>query len=352
MPAAKALRASVIIVNFNTRDALLHCLEGVRNTLPGNCEIVVVDNASQDGSATAVRASFPDTVLVEEAVNAGFGAGANRGARRAGGKVLVFLNPDTVVSDGWLEPLVAALEADGDAGLATAQVLLAAEPSRLNTCGNDVHVSGLTLCRGMGVPKGAFQSRGEVNAVSGAVFSIQRSLFESLGGFDEDFFLYLEDTDLSLRARLAGWRSIYIPESVVLHDYILKLNPRKLFFQERNRYAMLLKLFRWPTLIMLLPVLALAELMVWGFLLRSQPGAMVSKLRAYLWVPAHWGDLMRKRREAQRMRAARDRELLRSFSFRLDFSQTASRFLATLAGAVFDPVFFVLKRLALAVVWW
>jgi len=352
MPAAWALRASVIIVNFNGREALLRCLASVQADLPADCEIVVVDNASSDGSIQAVRDGFPDVVLVENTVNGGFGAGANSGVLCARGRSLVFLNPDTLARPGWLDALLRPVEGSGSIGLATSRILLASDPDRLNTCGNSVHLSGLTLCRGMGRPSATYQEPEEVNAVSGAAFSIRRELFELLGGFDETFFLYLEDTDLSLRARLAGWRTFYEPSSIVLHDYALSLAPQKLFFQERNRHVMLLKILRWPTLLALLPALLAAEMLMWGFLLVSNPAAGGSKLRAYLWFPLHWRGLLRNRKAVQLTRRERDRALVRSLAFRLDFQQAVKGAAAHAVHAVFDPLFFALKTLALTVVWW
>jgi GT2 family glycosyltransferase len=339
--------ASVIIVSYNSRAHLEGCLESVCAPLPPGCEVIVVDNASSDGSAEAVEGAFPQVCLLRTAQNLGYGGGNNLGASAAQGEYLAFLNPDTVVEPGWLEALIAALKADPQAGLATSKILLLREPGKINTCGNDIHISGLTLCRGAGRAREAYPEIEEVNAVSGAAFLIRRALFETLGGFDPAFFMYLEDTDLSLRARLAGWRCLYVPGSVVYHDYTLRFGPCKTFYQERNRYMILLKNLRPRSLLALAPALLLAELVVWGFVLLRRPDQARGKLEAYAWVVRHWGEIRQARRRAKGLRKICDRDLLSAHVSRLDFEQASTGIFPRLAYIVFNPLFSVLRQLAL-----
>jgi|YNPNPStandDraft_1061719.scaffolds.fasta_scaffold77505_2 GT2 family glycosyltransferase len=345
-------RSSVIIVNHNGRKHLERCLPSLLREDCRNCQIILVDNASTDGSARYVEHFFPQVLVIRNHANLGFGHGSNLGAQCATGEYLVFLNPDTIVEPGWLDTLLAVLEADTQVGLATSKILLLADPERINTCGNVVHYTGVTLCRGAGFHKSAFQETGEVDAVSGAAFAIKRKVFEELGGFDERFFLYMEDTDLSWRARLAGYKCLYVPQSIVYHDYTLRFGPAKTFYQERNRYLMLLKSLRWPTLIVLLPALMLAELVTWGFVFLRERKRLANKLRAYVWIFTHWGQVMQSRRQVQALRRVRDRDLLIRCTHRLAFEQVDSGPISRLAHLVFDPLFFVFHRLALALIWW
>jgi GT2 family glycosyltransferase len=342
----------VIIVNYNGGADLTRCLRALLADDRGDVEMIVVDNASTDGSAEQVAREFPGVRLVRSATNLGFGEANNVGARQARGEFLAFLNPDTVVAPGWLEPLLAALEADPRVGLATSQILLLDDTEQVNTCGNDVHITGLTLCRGAGLRRGTLAAPEDVGAVSGAAFAMRRALFETLGGFDGPFFLYLEDTDLSLRARLMGYRCRYVPESLVYHAYTLRFGPRKTFYQERNRYLMLLKTLRWPTLLALLPALLLAEVVTWGFVLARDRRRLANKLRAYAWVAAHWREVMERRHRTQALRRVRDRELLARCTYRLAFEQAGPNWAARAAHVGFDPLFFAFQRLALALIWW
>jgi len=344
-----AAEASIVIVNYNGLDDLTACLRSLETDNHGRYDVIIVDNGSTDGSATYVRENHVDVEVVENDGNLGFGRGSNVGAHQARGRYLAFLNPDTVVEPGWLDALIGALTDYPEAGLATSKIVLRDDPKRINTCGNQVHCTGLTLCRGMGACRSQFGAYAWVDAVSGAAFAISRATFRSLGGFDESFFLYMEDTDLSWRARLAGYRCLYVPDSVVHHDYTLRFGPRKTYYQERNRYVMLLKNLQWRSLLVLIPALLLGEAVTWGFVLLRDRQRVMNKLRAYGWVVKHWGSIMEARRKVQALRRVPDRELIGSCTHRLAFEQTGGGFVARIAHWIFDPLFFLLQRLGLQV---
>lgn len=345
-------RASIVIVNYNGREDLARCLRSLAQAGHADDEIIVVDNASTDGSAAMVEAQFPQARLLRSPRNLGFGDGNNLGAGHARGAYLAFLNPDTEVAPGWLDALLAALTETPGAGLATPKILLREDPQRINTCGNDLHLSGLALCRGLGQGRDELADRTAVGAVSGAAFAMRRELFYRLGGFDGSFFLYMEDTDLSWRARLAGYTCLYVPESVVYHRYALRFGPDKTYYQERNRYLMLLKGLRWPSLLLLLPALLLAEVVTWGYILLDDRPRWRNKLRAYGYILRHWPAIMAERRRVQAGRGATDRTLLRQTTHRLAYEQTGASLAATLAHGVFDPLFLLFRQTALATMCW
>jgi hypothetical protein len=341
---------SVLIVNYNGGHDLIRCLDLLSRTDYDNYHVIVVDNGSTDGSADDLPYDHPDVRVIRSEENLGFAGGNNLAACHAAGDYLAFLNPDTVVERGWLSHLVRALEQDEQVGLATSKVLLMNAPDRINACGNAMHITGLTLCRGTSCGAGAYGRAEDVAAVSGAAFVIRRDLFEALGGFDEDFFLYMEDTDLSLRARLAGYICRYVPDSIVYHDYTLRFGPRKVFYQERNRALMLLKALRLRTLLALLPALVLGEVVTWGFALLLDRGRLTDKLEAYGWLLTHRREILAKRRATQALREVRDRDLLASTTHRLDLGQIGGGPVFRLAQLVLNPAFFLLRRLSLALV--
>lgn len=346
MPPTVEMRASLIIVTYNNHSQIEACLRSVLPSLSPADELIVVDNASEDGTAALVEAAFPQLQVLRASRNLGFGGGNNLGARQARGEFLAFLNPDTTVELGWLDALVRTLQTHPQAGMATAKILLLDDPEQINTCGNEMHISGLTLCRGMGQPRGAYPDLDEVGAVSGAAFAMRRALFERLGGFDESFFMYMEDTDLSLRARLAGWRILYAPEAIVYHEYRLTFGPNKTYYQERNRYWMLLRTFRKRTLAALLPALLLAELVTWGFVVLRERRNWGNKVRAYRAIVREQTALKRARQACQALRRVSDSQLLAQAHFRLGYEQTGAGLLPSMAHWVFDPLFWLAKKFA------
>lgn len=344
--------ATIIIVNYNGGEMVIRCLRSVFLVSSDAFEVILVDNASTDGSTDTIRQLFPELRVIRSRTNLGFGAANNLAACHAAGQYLAFLNPDTIVTPGWLEELIRALELDPRAGLATSRILLADDPTRINACGNDVHCSGLTLCRGIGKGSSALSQREEVQAISGAAFAIRRDLFEMLGGFDETFFLYMEDTDLSWRARLAGYWCIYVPSSVVYHEYELCFRTKKIFYHERNRYLMLFKSLHWQTLLALLPILLLAEIVTWGYTVTHEPRRLWDKLSAYFSLFRHRHEALNKRRQTQAIRCIRDVDLLQSCTYQLAFKQTGDGLAQQIASIVFNPLFFALQRVALKVIRW
>jgi GT2 family glycosyltransferase len=348
--ASAPLQASIITVNYNGLAHLKKFLPALFESR-GNFELILADNGSRDGSLDFVASKFPDTRILSIGQNVGYGLANNKAAQMARSDMLVFLNPDTQVHPDWLPHLLEPFD-NPAVGLTTAKILLANAPERINTCGNLVHISGLVTCRGMGEARDRFSKPDEVAAVSGAAFAIRRDLFNALGGFDEEFFMYIEDTDLSLRARLAGWHCGYAPDSVVWHDYALRLDPVKIQYLERNRYRMLLKNLRWPTLIVLSPVFLLAEIVTWGFALQGDRDSLRNKYQAYRETILHLREILQRRKEVQRLRATRDRDLLRLLGSNLDFLQATQSVTARWAAVVFNPLFFLLRTAVLLLVWW
>jgi len=275
---AKWPSATVIIVGFRSLRYLDRCLTSVLGqSFPGEVEVVFVDNASHDGSAEYVRQTFRPVTVVESGVNLGYAGGNNLGGEQARGEILVFLNPDTETAPGWLMPLVQPLLDDADVGLTPSKILLMDERETVNACGNDIPLSHINWCRGFGLPADEFTVDADVPAVSGCSFAIRADLFRRLGGFDPSFFTYLEDTELSWRARVEGYRCRFVAAFVVYHDFRLAFSPAKIRWIERNRYRMLSRHVSLRTM------LALAEVLTWGYAVSRGPSSVLAKARATAW---------------------------------------------------------------------
>jgi GT2 family glycosyltransferase len=340
-----SIRVSVIIVGYNSRADLEKCLPSLLLSLnPQLDEVIVVDNASSDGTTSWLAKAYPHIKLIPCSTNLGFAAGNNLGAHNAFGEYLAFLNPDTQVEHFWLEELITGLQSGPSVGLATSKILMMDNPKIINTCGNQTHITGLTLCRGVGQPSESFTQVERVNAISGAAFIIRRELFQTLGGFDEVMFTYMEDTDLSLRARLAGYHSVLVPSSIVYHRYKLHFGPRKVFYEERNRYRMLLKLLEPATLIRNLPLWFLAELVTWGFVLVREPHRFYNKLLAYGSILLQLHEIIKLHSAVQSLRAISDVELLSEWHTCLCYAQIGISFSTMFANKVFHPLFDLLNR--------
>jgi GT2 family glycosyltransferase len=214
---------SVILVNYNDRRHLAPCLEAVSATIvPIPFEILLVDNASTDGSVEAVAAEFPSVRLIRNATNPGFGAANNRAVRESSGEYLLFLNTDTILQSGAVAALFEVLVSDSNA--AAVGPLLFAGPGRVQVSfGKRVDFLGQLIQKSILNPfykkKLNAESRiREAGWLSAACLLCRRSAFDEAGGFDERFFIYFEDIDLCRRLRLAGWRLLFVPGARVFHE--------------------------------------------------------------------------------------------------------------------------------------
>jgi GT2 family glycosyltransferase len=343
---------SIVIVNTNELHHLQRCLPALfRQTYP-NYEVLIVDNASTDASIEWVAETYPQATIIRNQANLGYAGANNVGFDHARGEFIAVLNPDTEVDPLWLVELVAVLQASPEIGLVTPKVVHMDRPAAINACGNDVTITGLTFCRGLDEPADRFNELQRVPAVSGAAFVIRHDLLDRIGPFDKSFFVYFEDTDLSLRAQLAGYTCVFVPRAIVRHQYIFKLNPRKCFYQERNRYVTIFRLFRWPTLIALTPAMLLSEVIVWGYLVLRGPRIMWAKLCSYAGVIAALPQVISDRRRLGAIRGVPDREILRQLGTRLTLAQTATPAVRLVAEGLFNPLLALCGGLARMVVRW
>jgi GT2 family glycosyltransferase len=279
----------------------------------------VVDNASSDDSAAIAEglAAQHDSVrLIRSPTNRGYAGAVNLALPEARGDYVAVLNMDVVVSEGWLDPLVSFLESTPDAGVACPLILLESDPSRINAAGQKLNKTGLGFNRWLGKPRErAGEEPFEAAGLHGAAFVIRRDLLERLGGWDESGFLYFEDVELSWLVRIAGLDVWCIPASTVTHDYHLSMFPHKLFLLERNRRKMLLADLRLPTRLALSPLLALAELMMWGYCLLRGPKFLRAKRDTYRWVRRNKPQIRARREQVGSVRRRSDRELLRGLGW-------------------------------------
>jgi GT2 family glycosyltransferase len=209
----------VIVPNWNGADSLAACLDSLI-TQSLKAHIIVVDNGSSDASIELLH-KYPDIEVIRHSKNKGYAGGVNPGFRRAielGVKYAAPFNNDAVADKQWLEKLVDYLEAHDEVGIATCK-LLSADGKRLDSTGDYYTVWGLPYPRGRGESDlDKYDGQTEIFAASGGASLYRVSMLEQIGLFDEDFFAYYEDVDLSFRAQLAGWKVAYVPEAVAYHQ--------------------------------------------------------------------------------------------------------------------------------------
>jgi GT2 family glycosyltransferase len=225
---------SVIIVNYNTRQMTLNCLQTLKLALAGEgglaaqTEIIVIDNASTDGSATAIAETHPDVTLISSPINAGFGGANNLGMHASQGRLLLLLNSDAFPKPGSIGAMLRYLEAHPKVGVLGPKLLNADGslqlscfrfPSPLQCWAENLWLSSFfPSSRLVGdYRRWGHDTAREVDFVSGAVMLVRREAYEAAGTFDERFFMYAEETDWQKRIRKAGWLIEMTPDAEVVH---------------------------------------------------------------------------------------------------------------------------------------
>lgn len=212
-------RVSVVVVNYKGASDTITCLEGLGDVDWPDVEVVVVDNASGDGSAEVLAARFPEARLVALGENLGFAGGCNRGAHAATGEYVAFLNNDARPDPAWLRSAIAALSADASVGCVASKVL-DWDGKLIDYVGGYLSFYGHGFKAHDGKPdSGVFDVASDTLFASGAAMVMPREVFLAAGSFDERFFMFFEDVDLGWRLWLLGYRVRYVPESVVFHRH-------------------------------------------------------------------------------------------------------------------------------------
>jgi GT2 family glycosyltransferase len=215
--SASADKVSVVIPNWNGRHWLPACLEALSRQDLAPAEVIVVDNGSEDESLAYLRAEHPQVQVLALGRNTGFAHAANRGIEASTQPLVALINTDVVLAPDWLARLASALSANPGLAAAACKMLSLEDPTRVYDAGDVLRRDGACEQRGrFGPDDGRWDEPGEVFGACAGAALYRRAAVLELGGFDERYFAYLEDVDLALRLRLAGWRCHYEP-AVALH---------------------------------------------------------------------------------------------------------------------------------------
>lgn len=243
-------RVITIILNWNGQKHLGCCLDSLLCTTYPNHHILLVDNASTDGSVEFVRRRYPDVEVVVNDGNIGFARGNNVGFRRAlkaGADYVMLLNADTEVEPDWLDRLMEVMEADPHVGICGSKIMMFSQRGLISSFGHGMNLLGFAWDAFVGRIDGPrWQEVREVVSVCGAALLIRREALEAAGLFDPLYFAYYEDVDLALRVRMCGYTVKVAPRSIVYHKYsaFFELRPlTKILLSKRNYYLFVLKFF-------------------------------------------------------------------------------------------------------------
>lgn len=207
---------SLIIVNYNGLHLLKGCLDSLRLQTFRDFEIIVVDNASRDGSGDYIAANFPEIKLVSLPHNIGFAGANNEGLKQAEGEFIALLNNDAEADRDWLRNLADAMARNPAVGICASKMLVYGTEV-IDSAGDGFATNLKGFKRGEGQPADQYSNEEYVFGACAGAALYRKTMLDEIGFFDESFFLLHEDTDLNLRAQLAGWKVLYVPSALVFH---------------------------------------------------------------------------------------------------------------------------------------
>lgn len=276
-------KITVVIPNYNGINYLKDCLEALyaQDADTPAFQVLVVDNASGDGSAEQAEALFPAVRVIRLSENTGFCHAVNVGIRASDTPYIILLNNDTKVKPGFIKNLYDAVRKNRKVFSVSARMLMWDRPERIDDAGDLYTVLGWAYARGKGRPAEDYDRRVNVFSACGGAAIYRRSILEEIGLFDELHFAYLEDLDIGYRARIHGYRNLYEPRAEVLHfgsaSTGSRYNPRKTQLASANSVYVIYKNMPLGQLIWNLPFLTAGFLIKWMFFCRRRMGTIYLK---------------------------------------------------------------------------
>jgi hypothetical protein len=320
---------TVIIPHLRHRPMLDTCLDALRKTTFTDFTVIVVDNGGEDSDLAGLESCYPGVSVLRLPANAGYAGGCNAALKLANSPYVVFLNDDTVVEPEWLGHLIEAAERDPAVGALQPKILSLPERRKgervfdyAGAAGGLIDRLGYPYCLGRSFgrreeDRGQYDHSQEIFWASGVALFARRELVERLGGFEESFFMHMEEIDLCWRMLLSGFKVRSVPQSVAWHEGGASLrdgSPLKVYYNHRNALLTLLRNRSAAPLIALLPLRLALEAAAMLFYLAGGSGGAARAAqvgRAFIDVLQMLPKTLRQRRAIQRARSVSDRELFR-----------------------------------------
>lgn len=334
----KSPLVSIIIVTHNSADYILECINSIKKSNYKSIEIILVDNASSDNTLQIVDKEKNNKLrIIKNDHNLGYAHANNQAANISNGEFLFIINPDTRVEPDFLPPLIEQMNKSESIAVCQPLVYLF-DKKTVNLTGKETHYLGFDWIRDY---KSKRKLRNEqIYSFSGSGVLIRKSIYVKLGGYDDLYFMYYEDSDLSWKLNLFGKKILFTPKSVLYHDYKYipqeKHQPlkRKLFYIERNRLQTIFKNYSFKTLFLLVPAIIFMEIGMITFAIIDGWG--LTKLKTYLSIMQNFETLNSNRKFIQEKRIVSDKTIMQSFKSKITFEKFSNPVIKYIVNPVLD----------------
>lgn len=362
-------KVAVILINYKdyAERFLAECRDSLRsqNYQREDFTVYVVDNAFSENSLNYLRTNFPEAKILPRS-DGNYCAANNLGIKKAiedGFELFVIANMDTKFDQNWLTELVIVVESDKKIGLAQSLILLYPKNEeewrnpKINSVGNSLHYLGFGFTDGYGRTLEWFldAARDDINNkidvikeikgyASGCSLIIKKEVLDEIGFYNEEYYMYHDDIELGWRAKLAGYKIVLAPRSIVYHKYEFSRSVRMFYYMERNRYLAMVHFYKAPTLILLLPIIMIMDMGVWFFSILN--GQAITKLKVcqYFLKPDTWRKIKAVRQTVQKFRLLKDIEVLNNCVGEVLFQEVDNPVLKYLGNPLCRLYFRMIKK--------
>ena len=270
------IQISIIIPNFNGEQFLKECLNSIKKQNFSHYEVIIVDNGSNDGSVEYIKDNYSEFTLIQNQKNLGFATAVNQGIKSSNAEYVFLLNNDTELEVECVSKLLNCIDKDENIFGVSSKMIQNQDRNLIDDAGDEYTLLGYTKKVGNNRSTELYQSKREIFSACAGAALYRRNIFDIIGYFDENFFAYMEDVDISYRARIYGFKCVYCPEAVVYHDVSAtsgsKYNAFKIRLAARNNVYVPYKNMPWPQLILNLLFLILGFLIKYLVFLKKGHG--------------------------------------------------------------------------------
>ncbi|PLX21831.1 hypothetical protein C0584_01880 [Candidatus Parcubacteria bacterium] len=354
-------KVGIIMVNF--KDYAQRYLDDFRDSLLAQTyprelvEYYMVDNSSSAPSYKYLSENFSEAKIIRRD-DGNYAQANNEGARQAfkdGCEYIVIVNIDTTMDKNWLSELVASLEANSEAGIAQSKILLFPKTKeetlkpRINTLGNIINFLGFGFTSAYQEEDRPLEGYPEIKGyASGCSFIIRKNVFDEIGGYDSEYYMYHDDVEVGWKTRMCGHKIILAPKSIIFHKYEFSRSVRMLYYMERNRLLLVLQFYKTPTLFLVSPALVFMSMGMWFFaIVNSWLGTKI-KTSMYFFQVATWKKIFKKRKFIQSIRKVSEKSIIKNFEGRVLFQEVDNPVLKYIANPIFNIYW---KLIRIMIVW-
>jgi len=351
-------KVGIILINYKdyAERFLASCRDSLRRQTyrPELIKIYIIDNASTPESLKYLKDNYPEaSILIRDDGN--YAAANNLGfktAKNEGCDYLVTVNIDTEMDVSWLSELVLALENNAEAGLAQSKILLFPKTEedkkqlKINSLGNVIHFLGFGFTSGYGEPDREILGYPEIAGyASGCSYIMRVEVLDKIGGYNEEYYMYHDDLEISLKAKLAGYKIILAPRSVIFHKYEFKRSTKMIYYMERNRYLTILTFYPgWLVILIGIPGLIMDIGMLFFSLLNSWFREEM-KIYTYFCSYKNYDKILAEKRKIKSFKTQSFVNLAKHFSGRIEFQEITNPLLKYFVNPLFNIYWQIVKKI-------